>query len=41
MQIGATFPQTEIGTDLSLLRDFVQGVEALGYDHILDRKSVV
>ncbi len=35
MQIGATFPQTEIGTDLSLLRDYVQGVEALGYDHIL------
>ena len=42
MQIGAIFPQTEIGTDPVEIRDFAQAVEDLGYayifiaDHVLD-----
>jgi probable F420-dependent oxidoreductase len=34
VKVGAIFPQTEIGTDLGAIHAFVQGVEALGYDHI-------
>jgi alkanesulfonate monooxygenase SsuD/methylene tetrahydromethanopterin reductase-like flavin-dependent oxidoreductase (luciferase family) len=29
------FPQNEIGTDVSLVRDFAQTAEALGYSHLL------
>jgi len=35
MQIGAIFPQTEIGTDPAAIRDYVQAVEALGYAHLV------
>lgn len=35
MRLGVIFPQTEIGTDPIAVRDFAQGVEALGYDHLL------
>jgi len=35
MQIGVVFPQTEIGDDPALLRDYAQAAEALGYSHIL------
>ncbi len=41
MQLGVTFPQTEIGTDPTAIRDFAQAVEDLGfsflvfYDHVL------
>jgi probable F420-dependent oxidoreductase len=41
MQIGAVFPQTEIGNDLVLLRDYLQTLEGAGcshallYDHVL------
>lgn len=41
MQIGVAFPTTEIGADLSAVRDFVQAAEDLGYaylrilDHVL------
>ena len=34
MRIGAAFPTTEIGNRASNVRDFVRGVEALGFDHI-------
>lgn len=34
MNVGAIFPQTEIGTDLGAIRAFVQAVEAFGYDSI-------
>lgn len=34
MQLGAIFPQTEIGTDLGAICAFVKTVEELGYDHI-------
>jgi probable F420-dependent oxidoreductase len=35
MNFGAVFPQTEIGDDPSVIRDFAQAAEALGYSHIL------
>lgn len=34
MKIGVTFPQTEIGADPAVLRDYVQTVEGLGYDYL-------
>ena len=34
MQLGITFPQTDIGGDPVLVRDFAQAAEGLGYDHI-------
>ena len=34
MQIGVTFPQTEIGSDPIVARDYAQAAEALGYDYI-------
>lgn len=34
MQIGVAFPTTEIGADLSAVRDFVQAAEDLGYTYI-------
>lgn len=34
MQIGAIFPQTEIGSDPAAVRDYAQAVEDLGYGHI-------
>ena len=35
IQLGAIFPQTEIGSDPSAVRDYAQAAEALGYDYIL------
>jgi probable F420-dependent oxidoreductase len=35
MQIGAIFPQTEIGSDPAVIRDYAQAVEAMGYRHIV------
>jgi probable F420-dependent oxidoreductase len=35
MELGAIFPQTEIGADPAGVRDFVQAAESLGYDHLL------
>jgi probable F420-dependent oxidoreductase len=35
MQIGVTFPQTEIGNDPNDIRDYAQAVEAMGYRYIL------
>lgn len=35
MRIGVIFPQTEIGADPSVIRDFAQTAEGLGYSHIL------
>ena len=34
MQIGVTFPQTEIGSDPIVARDYAQAAEELGYDYI-------
>lgn len=35
MQIGVVFPQTELGGDVAALRAYGQGVEALGFAHIV------
>jgi probable F420-dependent oxidoreductase len=35
MRIGAIFPQTEIGSDPAVVRDWAQTVEGLGYAHIM------
>ena len=35
MRVGVVFPQTEIGTDPVVLRDFAQTAEGLGFSHIL------
>jgi probable F420-dependent oxidoreductase len=34
MKIGAIFPQTECGTDVGAIGEYVRGVEAMGYDHL-------
>ena len=41
MKIGVVFPQTEIGEDPAIIRDYAQAVEAMGYTHILAFDSVV
>ena len=35
MRIGVVFPQTELGGDAGALRAYAEGVEALGYRHLL------
>jgi probable F420-dependent oxidoreductase len=35
MQIGVTFPQTEIGADPLVIRDYAQAAEGMGYSHIV------
>lgn len=35
MKFGVVFPQTEIGDDPAVIRDYAQAVEQLGYDHLL------
>ncbi len=35
MQIGVTFPQTEIGSDPEAVKHYAQAVERMGYDYIL------
>jgi probable F420-dependent oxidoreductase len=35
MQIGVTFPQTEIGSDPAVIRDYAQAIEGLGYKHLV------
>lgn len=34
MQLGVIFPQTEIGNDPGLIRDYAVAVEAAGFDHL-------
>ncbi|MBA3871615.1 MAG: LLM class F420-dependent oxidoreductase [Anaerolineae bacterium] len=34
MKLGVTFPQTEIGADPAVLREYVQTVEGLGFDYL-------
>ena len=41
MKIGVVFPQTEIGQDPVVIRDYAQAVESMGYTHILAFDSVV
>jgi len=35
MRIGVVFPQTEIGNDTAVIRDYAQTAEGLGFTHIL------
>ena len=35
MRIGVVFPQTEIGNDPAVIRDYAQTAEGLGYSHVL------
>ncbi len=35
MEVGVVYPQTELEPDPLVIRDYAQGVEALGYRHIL------
>ena len=35
MQIGVTFPQTEIGADPVVIRDYAQTAQGLGYSHLV------
>ena len=35
MKIGCVFPHSEIGDDVTMIRDFFQTAEGLGYDHVL------
>ena len=41
MRIGVVFPQTEIGADPAAVRDYVQAVESLGYDHLVTFDHVI
>ena len=35
MKIGAVFPQTEAGTDINAITEYIKEVESLGFDHVL------
>ena len=41
MQIGVVYPQTELAPDPAIVRAYAQGVEALGYSHILAYEHVL
>ena len=41
MRLGVTYPQTELGGDPAVLRTYAQGVEELGFTHILAYDHVV
>src|SRR5262244_2812786 len=41
MRFGVVFPQTEIGTDPAVIREFAQTAETLGYQHILAYDHVI
>jgi probable F420-dependent oxidoreductase len=41
VELGALFPQTEIGTDPSAVRDFAQAAEDLGYTHLVAYEHVI
>jgi probable F420-dependent oxidoreductase len=34
LKLGAIFPQTECGTDVNAIAEFVRAVETMGYDHL-------
>lgn len=35
MRLGVVYPQTEIGNDPAVVRDYAQAAEGLGYRHVL------
>jgi probable F420-dependent oxidoreductase len=41
MRIGVVFPQTEIGADVDAIRAYAQGVQQLGFSHVLVYDHVI
>lgn len=41
MRLGVVFPQTEIGSDRVVIKDYAQAAEELGYSHILTYDHVI
>jgi probable F420-dependent oxidoreductase len=41
MKFGVVFPQTEIGADPNIIKDYVQTAEGLGYDYLLTYDHVL
>lgn len=41
MRLGVVFPQTEIGSDRVVIKDYAQAAEELGYSHILAYDHVI
>ena len=41
MRVGVVFPQTEIGSDPAVIKDYAQAAEELGYHHILAYDHVI
>ena len=41
MRFGAVFPHADFGNDRGAIRDFAQGVEALGFDHLITYDHVL
>ena len=41
MQLGVVFPQTELGADPVVIRDYAQAVEDLGYHHLVAYEHVI
>src|SRR5450759_4132016 len=41
MRIGVVFPQTEIGADVGAIRAYAEGVQQLGFTHVLVYDHVV
>jgi probable F420-dependent oxidoreductase len=41
MRIGAVFPQTEIGSDPGVVREYVTAVEEMGFDHLVIYDHVI
>ena len=41
MKIGAVFPHLEIGSDPSVIRDWAQAAEEIGYSHLLVYDHVI
>lgn len=41
MRIGVVFPQTEIGADVGAIRAYAQGVQQLGFSHVLVYDHVI
>src|SRR4051812_23322464 len=35
MKLGVVFPQTEIGSDPAVVRDYAQAAESIGFNHLL------
>ena len=35
MRYGAIFPQRDLGTDVSMIRDYIAGIQELGFDHLV------